>query len=490
MALSFGLPELRLDPRIEDFIQRRSAGNVPPPESDPPSEPTEEQAPLDSAAESPSLRSTAMDAGRNPYVLRAGSPPDESAPPQARQRAPEAPEDASSGFSPEDLYRKASEADRKQQRANVLGSNLDRAAAMMLGERVGPLAVEVPTEVRDYLARLKMSGRALDPTTAARLELLRAQIEKTRAGKGADEPAPADWGAPPGTTMKNAIRLGYGRAPKPINPDDEPASTEEVEELVAKGFPAWGGMTKGEYKKAKDRLWGVAENRKTAIAAAGRSVDVAEKKEQSKRDAEKGEARATFGNDWTPDPTSPLLTNETAKQSFLDSMANVTEMEGLADELRSIIKRGVGITSDAKTKTQVRNLVAKMQLKQKDIDKLGVLSVTDISEFMLPQLAEPTGWDATWKQWTGQFDPIAQLDQYLSNIRKQVRNKADRMAVKPTPTGAFAKFWPRKESGKSKPSVPPPPPGTPSGFVPYVSRTGEYRYNKPGITHPLWTEVK
>lgn len=69
--------------------------------------------------------------------------------------------------------------------------------------------------------------------------------------------------------------------------------------------------------------------------------------------------------------------------------------------------------------------------------------------------------------------------------------------VQPAGTSAENPYMPAKPEATghgaevSTAKAPPPPPGTPSGWVPYVNpKTKEYRYNAPGKKHPDWQEVK
>lgn len=159
------------------------------------------------------------------------------------------------------------------------------------------------------------------------------------------------------------------------------------------------------------------------------------------------EGASLMGTDWTLGPTSPLRKDETLKRNFLQSATAAREMKTLAGTLRDMIKGGLGPTSSAEQKTKAASIVSRLQLLQKNVDTLGVLSAVDISEFVNPQLRNPTSFDSAWKDWAGLYDPAAQLDQYMGSMEQKVREQASAYDVQPTEAGKWSHLRGGKQSG-------------------------------------------
>lgn len=203
-----------------------------------------------------------------------------------------------------------------------------------------------------------------------------------------------------------------------------------------------------------------ALNRENALEAAriASGLRAAEKRQERGeiRDEKTAQAISRFGNDWEPMPNSPLIDNEPARQKFIDATAGATEARGIASDLKAMVAAGLGPMSSAADKTRAESLVTRLQLIGKTVDALGVLSETDIKKFIEPQLVNPASFTVALKQGFGQFDPAAQLDQYLANINGKISASAKAYALVPRRGGAFA-----SGSSTGKPAASMPTPKTP-----------------------------
>jgi hypothetical protein len=347
--------------------------------------------------------------------------------PSAPSAAPAAP--------PSDLsaeYRTASEADAKSAGRATLANLLNRSVDMMRGRPTAPVNLQggKGSEVANFLMRQKLKGGGAGPLDAAKLDLIRAQIERIKrptVAKPGEEMADDDL-------LAEAKNLGIPDSVARLLPKSQLRGivmSETQRRMAAEA------RARAEQSPEAKRARALAEEKDRLDREAKRTQIDATKGTAAMRERDNAGA-AVMGTDWTLGPRSPLLKDETLKREFIKSSTSAREMRSLAGSLRDMVAQGLGPLSSSEDKTKAASLIARLQLLQKQVDVLGVLSAVDISEFVNPQLRNPTSFDSTWKEWAQLYDPKAQLDQYVASMDNKIRETAAAYDVQPTPTGAFA----------------------------------------------------
>lgn len=312
--------------------------------------------------------------------------------------------------------------DKDKERSNALGylgQVMSRSGSLVRGDKVGTLPAPpmVDDSVRKFILTRKM-GAAQDPLLGLKGFKLAAEIAKLQGGGGADAEAPQAWGAQPGMTRSEALRAGYGRAPKqekmgktPITPGNETA-------LRSRGIDP-SGMDNDDAA----RLLGTQ-------LVAGQSVGL----RQSEIERDKtGDAR--MGRHMTLGPRSPLIGDSGQKAKFLDGAEAAMDLSNNSDKLIGLIDRyGTGRLAPEVARTQMQQLVATLRTSLKTIMQLGVIGGADMPKFIDPQIADPTLVEANFNEWFGSLgktDYKTQLRGLKANFLGKTKRKMDLLDVIP-----------------------------------------------------------
>lgn len=320
--------------------------------------------------------------------------------------------------------------------------DLDALAAAMLGdEEPSPRALVNALRGRESLGELGMAGGEWVRSAAA-------PVLQGARGRLADE------GEKRRILLKRSL-WGQGRTAAEMPDDAMLAQAEAIGVPRDTARMLTKAQLQGLFGSQTQRRIAADEKSKAAQTPEARQA-AAMKAESNRleREAKRAQVDATrqtiasrerenegatlMGTDWTLGPSSPLRSDETMKRGFLDSATAAREMRSQAGRLKEMIDKGLGPLSSAEDKTRAKSLVARLQLLQKQVDKLGVLSAVDISEFVNPQLLNPTSFDAFLKDKAQLYDAKAQIDQYLGSMEEKIREQASAYDVQPTEKGAWA----------------------------------------------------
>lgn len=312
-------------------------------------------------------------------------------------------------------------ADRGSEGDNALGQNLARAASIYRGNRnPGPVAVPVPSEMRDWV--LKRGLRAEDAAAKAGAEssaAARALAERDNA------PAPEEWGAPRGLTRAEAVKwLGTKKEPKPedpLGPLKERKIKAEVAKLEGGGEPKTRPTAE---QVSRGKALGIvpaegedSQHFEDAIRAAANSARTASEKGEGRADKKKASRWLGPDFEFAPDVPDNAIPDSTRAKA-LDEAGLVTHVHDSAQKLRDLLKKH-GPEVVGKAATQMKTLVEDLRLTIKDpVYNLGVLNGRDY-ELVSKIVSDPTAMGQILSSEAG----VRDLDTALATAQKQWKSK-------------------------------------------------------------------
>jgi len=302
-----------------------------------------------------------------------------------------------------------------------LKEGVGRSMNYFLGRPVNPDVgtPKVDDSVRKYLLTRKLGAQGQqNPLVPYQMQKMLGDL----AEQGRDrEPSPVAWGAPSGMTRGEALRAGYGHAPKAEDANKIPKipiTEPNRKALLAKGIDPTG-MDNSEAAK----LLGTQN-----VGIGGLET------RQSEINRDKtGDLR--MGRYMDLGPSSPLIGDNGGKARFIDSAESVMDMNAQAEKLRGLIKKyGAGRDVDEKGRTQMKQIVANLRTSLKTIMALGVIAGPDMPQFVDPQISDPTLVEANVNAFfggLGKTDYDTQLRGLAHNFSAKVKRKMDMLDVIP-----------------------------------------------------------
>ncbi len=302
-----------------------------------------------------------------------------------------------------------------------LREGVARSMNYFLGRPVNPEMgpPKVDDAVKRYIINRKMGAQhPADPLVPLRVQEMMAKL----AGQAREnEVAPPEWGAAPGMNRAEALRAGYGHAPKV---DDGKIPKIPITDSNAKALSARGIDPSGMDNSEAARLLG------TQLIGGG-GLDV--RKGEIERD-KTGDLR--MGRYMELGPKSPLIGDAGGKSKFIDGAEAAIDTANNAEKLRGLIKKyGQGRNVPEAARTQMKQLVANLRTSLKTIMQLGVIAGPDMPQFVDPQIADPTLIEANFNKFFGEMgktDYDTQLRGLTHNFLGKTKRKMDLLDVVPT----------------------------------------------------------
>ncbi len=252
-----------------------------------------------------------------------------------------------------------------------------------------------------------------------------------------DEPAPPEWGAPGGYTKGQALRAGFGKAPKGEGEHKKPPTPEQITRGKALGvLPA----------EDEDSV-----HYEGAIRAAANSARTAAEKGEGRADKKKASRWLGPDFEFAPDVPDNAIPDATRAKA-LDEAGLVTHVHDSAQRLRDLLKRH-GPQVVGKAATEMKTLIEDLKLTIKDpVYNLGVLNGRDY-ELVSKIVSDPTSIGQIVSSEAG----VRDLDTALATAQKQwkakVRARMRGYGAQPKKGGKYEEAAPAAAETPPKPGA-------------------------------------
>jgi hypothetical protein len=366
--------------------------------------------------------------------------------------APELAAFVSARLQPEDLPQidAAMAQDEETKGFGALAQNLSRAASLYRGERAGPMAVQVPDALKQFVTRKQAAAAASpeaqapnpddDPASAVS-QAARAALLQTPHGRAVRDSLGDSFEQLSASKLKPLLPMWRASAdekpPTRVKAADEPIDETDRAELTQRGINPAFARNHGEAQDLAQQHDARKAQREAASAAAGRQerrVGLAEEERKTKHEGQLYAGKFfKFGDD-VPPGSIP----DSQRASLIDETGQVADLAGTVDQLSGLYRQhGSQLTGPAAAK--MRTLVNDIRLVAKSpaVFNLGVLNGPDL-QILSGVIDDPTKLEGITKNAAALRDFSTELETFKSRVLGRITKRWESYGATPV-GGPFAR---------------------------------------------------